>query len=290
MAGRQEIAYVVIKLVGSMIDYSTRSLPFPVRYVVDLARYRHLAWNLVGSDLRSRFRRSHLGILWAVLQPLGFSLIIAVVWSQVFQAASFMTFTIYVYSGMLVWDYFAQCVTIGLDSLMSSRGYLKQARIPFLIFQMRVPLSGLVIMACGLVGLVLLMAVTGQLPPIGLHLLLVPIFMGMLLLLVLPLSMIFSIIGPSFRDARYIIALALQAVFFLSPVMLDRAVLHNPSLSLLQYINPVISLLDLFRDPMLHGLLWSRQDVIIWALWTVGLWTVALWTMIRTGRKIIFAL
>jgi len=274
----------------SYTNYSTRSLPFPVRYVVDLVRYRHLAWNLVGSDLRSRFRRSHLGILWAVLQPLGFSLIIAVVWSQVFKAASFMTFTVYVYSGMLVWDYFSQCISIGLDSLMSSRGYLKQARIPFLIFQVRVPLSGLVVMACGLIGLVVLMAVVGQLPPLGPHLLLVPLFMGMLLLLVVPLSIIFSIIGPSFRDARYIIALALQAVFFLSPVMLDRAVLHNPSLSMLQYLNPVIPLLDLFRDPMLHGLFWSRQDVIVWACWTGGLWAIAMWTMVRTGRKIIFAL
>lgn len=274
----------------SYSNYSTRTMPFASRYLADLVRYRHLAWNLVGSDLRSRFRRSHLGILWAVLQPLGFSLIIAVVWSQVFKAASIMTFTIYVYSGMLVWDYISQCVTIGLDSLMSSAGYLRQARIPFLIFQMRVPLSGLVIMGCGWVGLVMLMAVTGHMPAIGFHLLLLPLFVGMLLLFVLPLSIIFSIIGPSFRDARYIIALALQAVFFLSPVMLDRAVLHSPSLSLLQYINPVISLLDLFRDPMLHGALWSLQDLAIWALWTIGLWAIALVTMVRTGRKIIFAL
>lgn len=274
----------------SYTNYSTRALPFPVRYVADLVRYRHLAWNLVGSDLRSRFRRSHLGILWAVLQPLGFSLIIAMVWSQVFQSKSFMTFTIYVYSGMLVWDYFSQSISIGLDSLLSSRGYLKQARIPFLIFQVRVPLSGLVVMACGLIGLIALMTAVGQLPPLGLHLVLVPLFMAMLLMLVIPLSIIFSIIGPSFRDAKYIIALALNAVFFLSPVMLDRAVLHSPSLHLLQYINPMIPLLDLFRDPMLHGLLWSRQDVIVWACWTSGLWVVALWTMAQTGRKIVFAL
>lgn len=274
----------------SYTNYSTRALPFPVRYVVDLVRYRHLAWNLVGSDLRSRFRRSHLGILWAVLQPLGFSLIVAMVWSQVFQSKSFMTFTIYVYSGMLVWDYFSQCISIGLDALMSSKGYLKQARIPFLIFQVRVPLSGLVVMGCGLIGLVGLMTVVGQLPPLGLHLLLVPLFMAMLLLLVIPLTIIFSIIGPSFRDAKYIISLALSALFFLSPVMLDRAVLHSPSLHLLQYINPMIPLLDLFRDPMLHGLFWSRQDVVVWALWTGGLWVAALWTMAQTGRKIVFAL
>lgn len=274
----------------SYTNYSTRTLPFPIRYVADVARYRHLAWNLVGSDLRARFRRSRLGIMWAVLQPLGFSLIIAMVWSQVFQSKSFMEFTIYVYSGMLVWDYFSQGVLGSLDSLLNSRGYLKQARIPFIIFQMRVPLSGLIILLFGLVGLVGLMAVVRQLPPIGLHLLLVPLFFLMLLVFVIPIGIISSIIGPTFRDARHIIGLALQALFFLSPVMLDRAILHSEQLAFLQYGNPLISMLDLFRDPMLHGLFWERQDVIIWAAWTGGLWFIAFFSAIRAGRGIVFAL
>lgn len=274
----------------SYTNFNTQSQAFIENYTAELFRYRYLAAGLVGSDLRARFRRSHLGILWAVLQPLGFSLIIAIVWSQVFKADSFMAFTVYVFSGMLIWEYLSQCVIIGLDSLTSSAGYLKQARIPFLIFQLRVPLSGSVVLGCGMIGLLGLMITVGEFPPIGPHLLLMPIFAVMLFFFVVPISIIASIVGPSFRDARYVIGLALQAVFFLSPVMLDRAVLHSESLQLLQYLNPVIPILDLFRGPLLHGALWSIQDVAIWAAWTSGLWIIALVTMFRAGRKIIFAL
>ena len=274
----------------SYTNYSTRSLPFMVRYVVDVARYRHLAWNLVGSDLRSRFRRSRLGILWAVLQPLGFSLVVALVWSQVFKAQSIETFVVYVFSGMLIWEYFSQSIFVSLDALLNSGGYLKQARIPFLIFQLRVPLSGLVVLLFGMIGLIGLMAAVGKLPPVGPHLLLLPIYMGMLLIFMIPVCIIASIVGPSFRDARYVIQLVLQAVFFLSPVMLERAMLANESVAFLQYVNPVVPLLDLFRDPMLKGILWARHDLIVWAGWTGGLWALAVWASVQTGRKIIFAL
>jgi lipopolysaccharide transport system permease protein len=261
-----------------------------VRYVVDVARYRHLAWNLVGSDLRARFRRTRLGILWAILQPLGFSLIIGTVWSQVFGAKSVSSFVVYVFSGMLVWEYINQCILVSLDSLLNSRGYLKQARIPFVIFQMRMPLSGLVILMFGLVGLVGLMLAVGAFPAPGLHLLLLPLYFLMLLIFAIPLSIISSLVGPAFRDARYVIMLALQAVFFLSPVMFDRAVLHSQSLWFLQYVNPVVPLLDLFRDPMLHGILWAKHDILSWAAWTGALWMIALWSAYRSGRGIVFAL
>jgi lipopolysaccharide transport system permease protein len=274
----------------SYANYTARNLPPPVRYVADLARYRHLALNLVGSDLRSRFRRSHLGILWAVLQPLGFSLIVASVWSGVFKSQGFTTFVIYVFSGMLVWEYFSQSVLSSLDTLTNSRGYLKQARIPFLIFQLRVPLSGQVILLFGIVGLLCLMAALDQFPPLGVHLLLLPLLLGMLLLFVIPLSILASIIGPTFRDARHIIGLALQALFFLSPVILDRAVLHSDSLILLQFLNPMVPLLDMFRAPLLDGELWSRTDVLTWACWTGGLWVLALLLSARAGRGIVFAL
>src|SRR5690606_26092310 len=153
-------------------------------------RYRHLCWNLVGSDLRSRFRRSHLGILWAVLQPLGFSLIIASVWAGVFQSQTFSTFVVYVYSGMLVWESFSQSILLSLDALINSKGYLKQARIPFLVFQMRVPLAGMVILLIGLTGLFGLMAVMDQFPETVLPLLLLPLYLGMLFIFVTPLSII----------------------------------------------------------------------------------------------------
>jgi ABC-type polysaccharide/polyol phosphate export permease len=83
----------------SYVNVHSRELPFLTRYAADLFTYRHLCWNLVGADLRARFRRSRLGILWAIIQPLAFALMIAAVWGGMFNVADYWAFAIYVFSG-----------------------------------------------------------------------------------------------------------------------------------------------------------------------------------------------
>ncbi len=271
-------------------NYNVRQVPFAIRYVSDLIRFRHLCWNLAGSDLRSRFRRSRLGIIWAIIQPLAFSLMIAFVWGSIFQAPDYLSFAAYVFSGMLVWEYFSTTTLGALDALVNANGYLKQQRIPFFIFQLRGPLVSTVIFAAGFVGLVILLALIGDLPPFGYHLLLVPAALGMAFLFVLPVSILFSVAGTQFRDLRYITMLLLQAMFFLTPVMLARSYLDQPPLNILNFINPAVPLINLFREPMLYGQFWDPRDVVVLAIWTAGLWVAAIAASVIFGRRVIFAI
>lgn len=272
------------------VNYHVRQYPFAIRYVSDLIRFRHLCWNLAGSDLRSRFRRSRLGILWATIQPLAFSLMIAFVWGSIFQEPNYWSFAAYVFSGMLVWEYFSTTTLGSLDALVNANGYLKQQRIPFFIFQLRGPLVSTVIFAAGFIGLIVLLAIIGELPPFGLHLLLVPAALGMAFVFVLPISILFSVAGTQFRDLRYITMLMLQAMFFLTPVMLKRSYLDTPPLDILNIINPAVPLINLFREPMLYGQFWDTRDVIVLAVWTGALWVSAIASSVIFGRKVIFAL
>ncbi len=126
----------------SYVNFERRPLPLGLDYVAELLRFRHLALNLVSSTLRSRFRRSRLGILWAVIQPLGFALIIAWAWGFIMHLPTFWDFAVYVYAGMIVWEAFGTVMNNSLEMVTASGGYLKQARIPLLIFQARTPLTG----------------------------------------------------------------------------------------------------------------------------------------------------
>jgi lipopolysaccharide transport system permease protein len=272
------------------VNIRERRLPFVVRYVGDLFLYRHLAWNLVASDLRARFRRSQLGVLWAVIQPLAFSLTIALVWGSLFESESYWDFAIYVFSGMIVWDYFANVVTVSQDALVNAEGYLKQTRIPFFIFQIRTPLTTMVIFLLGAVGLAVLLACLQKLPAFGEHLLVVPAFPVVLLLFGIPLATIMSIAATHFRDIKYISQILIQALFFLSPVMLGREILERPELSLLNYANPMVPLINLFRAPIIDGKLWDATEVLTLGIWIVGLWAMALLMAVKAGRRLVFAI
>jgi lipopolysaccharide transport system permease protein len=258
----------------SYTNIQGRQLPFLIRYATDLQNYRHLCWNLVGSDLRARFRRSQIGMLWAVIQPLSFSLLIALVWGSVFQTQTYWDFAIYVFSGMILWEYFATVVGVSQDSLMGAEGYLRQTRIPFLIFQVRTPLSALVILGCGVIGLFLLMIALQKFPPVGPHLLLVPIFFAIFLLFAIPVAILMSILGAHYRDAKYASQIVIQALFFVSPVMLGREILQKPELAFMQYLNPMVPMIDLFREPVLYGRMWHLHSAAIVTVWIAGLWAI----------------
>lgn len=258
-------------------------------YLNGLLKYRHLCWNLVGSDVRARFRRSRLGILWAIIQPLSFSLMIALVWGALFEQ-SFLNFAVYVFSGMVVWEYFTNVVLGSQDSLIGSEGYLKQARIPLIVFQARTPLSGFVTFLAGLVGLGGMLIALGQFPQLGPQLLLVPAFMLVLVVFLFPIAIIFSLLGTQFRDLRHASAISINALFFMSPVMIAREYLESEKLQFLHYVNPIIPLLDMMRAPVLDSTWWSMQDIVVMGSWIGGLWILALVLSFRFGRRIVFSL
>lgn len=267
-----------------------RRSPFPVRYVNDLLTYRHLAVNLVAADLRARFRRSYFGILWAIVQPLAFALIIAYVWHSLFESKSYWDFALYVFSGLIVWDYFAAVMNVSQDALTSAEGYLKQTRIPFLVFQVRTAASGLVIMGAACLGLIGLMAVLGELPPIGWHFLYVPAFFIVIFMFMAPLAILMSILGTKMRDMKYITMLAVQALFFVSPVMLAREVFDTDKMTLIKLFNPMAHILDMFREPLFNAAGWTGHQIMMVSLWTALFWIAAIWASIVEGRRLVFAI
>jgi lipopolysaccharide transport system permease protein len=274
----------------SYVNIQHRNLPFALRYLGDLITYRHLCWNLVASDLRARFRRTSLGILWAIVQPLSMALMIALVWGALARTANYWEFALYVFIGAVAFDLFGAALSEGQDAIMKARGFVMQARIPFFVFQLRAMLTAVVMFVFGLIGVIGFAMSIGLFPPPGLHLLLVPAFIGIALLFCLPITIFMSVVGSQFRDVQHISGLLLRAIFLLSPIMLPREVLHTPHLQFMEYVNPVVPFLDMIRDPLIYGQFWDPQDVIVLSAWTVGLWVLAFFTAGSTGRKVVFAL
>lgn len=273
----------------SYVNVQERKLPFVVRYIGDVLAYRHLLWNLVGSDLRARFRRTHLGILWALIQPLGFATVIALVWGGLHGAKPYWDTALYVFSGLVTYEMFTTTVIGGQDGLIRSGGYLQQARIPFLIFQMRVVLTGSVVYAIAILGVLVFALCIGAFPMPGPHLALIPVFFLFYLAFLFPISILMSLVGCYYRDMKHISGLAAQALLLVSPIFMPRETLDSPNLHFMQFVDPIVPLLDMFRAPTLYGRFWSTQDVVVVGIWTAGLWVAAITASISVGRRPVFA-
>jgi lipopolysaccharide transport system permease protein len=259
------------------------------RFWRDLVRYRDLLFNLVGSDLRSRYRRSFFGVLWAMLQPLGFAGAIGLVWANVY-GLPFKEFMVVVLGGLIVFELFSQTLNTSLHALTNAQGYLQQQRIPLFIFQMRPVISALINFGFGFLSFLIVVALTGAMQLTSLSAGFVAM-LAMSVLFLIPLAMIFSVLGTLYRDVVHIAGLATSALLLISPVFLRFENLSNAALlHVITLCNPVALMIHMFRDTMHYGVGLDMIEVAAFGCWIVGAWIVALVLMKNVGRDIIHKL
>jgi ABC-type polysaccharide/polyol phosphate export permease len=258
-------------------------------YFQTLLRYRHLFLNLIGADLRARFRRRYLGIFWAMLQPIGFALVIAYVWHLLFHH-ELSYFALHVMSGLIIWEFFTDSINRGLHALEHGAGYLKQTRVPFFILQARVPFTEAVAFLFGLAGFFIMQIGFGVAPPLSPSILLLIPYVAIMILLCVPISMICSIFGAQFRDLQHITSMALRALFFCSPILAERELFNTPALHFMHWLNPVLPLCDLFRDPAIKGVWWDPFDLLVILGWSALLWAIALIVAAVNGRRVVYSI
>lgn len=260
----------------------------PEHYVSTVWSRRDFCWHLAMADIRSRFRRSHLGVLWAILQPMLLTTIMSVVLALVFKQP-YKEFSLYVFSGLLVWDFFVSGINTGATSIISGEGYLRQTRLPLAIFPVKAVIFCSVFFACGLVAYVLYAA---ALVPASLSfysILVLPIF-ALMFFFVMPLAIISSIVNTHFRDFQQFINLALQMLWYLSPVFVAREIFKQPALATWTCVNPVAAICDAIRDPLMYHRLPHSTDIALILAYSIFLWLIAIFMLRRFSATLIFRL
>lgn len=251
-------------------------------------RFRHFCLNLVGSDLRARFRRTYLGVAWAVLQPVAITVILVLVFVHV-SPTPWRELSVYIYTGMTLWDLFSSGILISASSLLAGGSYLRASRIPAIVFPVRSVLHAAALNLCGLIGLI---AWTVLFFPqaVSVHWVFFPVFYALVLFVVAPFGIICSVLTVKLRDFQNALALLLQGLWFLSPVFMARAVFDSPGLSVFAALNPVNSLCDVFRDFFMYGSWPSLYDLLQPLAWGGIGWLVALRMLKQSEPNLVFDL
>src|SRR5215217_8179310 len=132
--------------------------------LLDLYRYRDLVGALVSRDLKVRYRRSAIGFLWTMLQPLLMMLVLRTVFSTLFQAKSAEVpqhYEIYALAGILFWNFFSQSIVASMNSLRGNAQLLQKLPVPKAVFPVATVISGVINLLFALVPLFLILLWTG---------------------------------------------------------------------------------------------------------------------------------
>ena len=109
----------------------------------ELYQYRDLVLYLVGRELKVRYRRSMIGFLWTMLQPLLTMLVLYAVFSTLFRF-NLRNYPVYVLAGLLFWNFFQQSIIASMNSLKANAVLLQKLPVPYSVFPVATVLSGLV--------------------------------------------------------------------------------------------------------------------------------------------------
>ncbi len=250
--------------------------------------YRHFMLHLVASDLRSRFRRTHLGIIWALLLPLMFASALTILFSTVFKQP-WQEMVLYIYSGTILWDFFSTSANRGADSFIESTGYIKQTRMPLIIFPIRVVLSSAAYFAISLIGLLLLVVFINPAHLSAYWIFVVP-FIFIMTLICVPIAILCGFINTVFRDFHPTLSIILQFLSFLSPIFIPKEAYLSENMRIFSEINPVFALCNILREPLLHARIPTAHDFFVVLIWGTMLWIVAILFARSIDKKMVYYL
>jgi ABC-type polysaccharide/polyol phosphate export permease len=242
-------------------------------YIAGLKKFMPLIRLMVSRDYKSRYKRSVLGILWSLLNPLMTMLVMTLVFSQVFRFA-LPHFPVYLLSGSLLFMFFAEATGIAIDSIAANRAIITKVYVPKYIFPATKVFSSFVNLAFSLTALVIIILLTGA--PFHWTVFLIPIPLFYLFVFTLGLSMLLSSVAVFFKDIKYLYGIFLTALQYLTPIFWPLDILPEWARPFMG-LNPMFQYISYFRNLVLHGVVpdvWANVVCISFALFFLFLGTL----------------
>lgn len=124
--------------------------------IIIITKYKWLLQELIIRDLKLKYRRSVLGYLWSVLNPLMMMVIMTIVFSNMFRF-DIPQYPVYLLCGQLVFNFFAESTNMAMSSILGGASLIKKVYIPKYIFPVSRILSCFATMLLALVALFIVM-------------------------------------------------------------------------------------------------------------------------------------
>lgn len=225
----------------------------------DFFHYKDLLKHLVARDIKLKYRRSVLGYLWSVLDPLLSMVVMTIVFSTMFKR-NIENFPVYLFCGQLLFNFMRNSTSQAMNSINVNGALIKKAYVPKYIFTFSKVISGLVDLMFNLVALVLVMLVTGA--KFSWSNLLFPLVLVQMFLFSLGLGMFLAQANVFFKDVQHIYNAVMMAWMYLTPIFYPVESLPESVRWGITHLNPMYYYVKQFRDIFYAGTLPQGQYVL----------------------------
>lgn len=216
----------------------------------ELWKYLELFYFFTWRDIKVKYKQTYLGVLWALLQPLGMMIIFTFIFSKTLKIQTgAIPYPVFVLSGLILWGFFSSSVSHSAESMIQNANIIKKIYFPRLI----IPCSAILVALFDFLMALFIFIVLciWYKNPIALS----AVFYfpaGVLLTMLAAFGMgtFLAALNIKYRDFRYVVPFMLQVLFFSSQVIFPLQSINHTYLKYILAINPLNGAIELLRTPL----------------------------------------
>ncbi|KGM09190.1 ABC transporter [Cellulomonas carbonis T26] len=270
--------------------------------VRELRRSPELLANLTRREVKGKYKRTALGQLWSLANPIAAMLIYSAVFGIILQVpvpegdpSGLHSFPVFLLCGLLPWSFFIGVVNGGMGALVGNENLIKKVWFPRSVLIVATTLSTMFTWSIEMLVLAVVLVVLGA--QVWVYLPLVVLVMALLALFATGVAMVFAIANVYFRDVTHLSSILFQAWFYLTPVLYPVSIVAEQSdrigplpggITVLDVyrLNPMERFMEVFRNLLYDNRLPDLGSVLYCVGWTAVALVVGAWVFQRHQGKL----
>lgn len=237
---------------------------------------------MVSREIKRKYARSYLGIVWSVLNPLLTMAVMSMIFSTIFKR-SIENFPIYYLTGTILWSFFSQSTTAAMTGLVDNKSLLLKVKLTKQTFILSRVLTALANLGYTMIAYILMLIVFTVKPSVTM--LLFPLVIVFLFLFSMGISYILSIAYVFFGDIKYLYSVVLTIWMYMSAIFypVDNV---TPVMQRIISANPVYSYIQFARECVMYQ---KVPDGEVWLKmigWGVGVFLVGYYIFRRKENSV----
>lgn len=225
-------------------------------------KYMPLVKELVSRDLKVKYRRSALGYLWSLLNPLLMMTVMTLVFSYMFRF-DIPNYPLYLICGQTMWNFFSEGTNMAMQSIWQNASLLKKVYVPKYVFPLSRIVSSFVNMLFSLTAILIVMLATRA--KLGLTILLIPIPMLFLFMFSFGVGMVLAALSVYFRDISHLYSVVTLAWMYATPIFYPLQSIPE-RIQIVIRLNPMYQIIDIFRNLVIYESIPAMNSIMVCAL------------------------
>lgn len=231
------------------------------RHLNQLEYIRDLVRELVARELKLRYKRSILGVVWAILNPLSYVLIFTLI--RPVLNIGVKNYSQYVLAGVVAWNWFREGLMLSVNAITGNRDHIKIPGFPLAVLPVVSVTTSLIDMVVTIPIILLIYVIGGG--KLSAVLILLPVLIILQFLLILGLGYMVATMNAAFRDTKHLLGVVLGLLFFLTPIFYDAGVIPE-RYQFLYNLNPIVHMIAAYRAILIEGTMPDLRMLFVLAI------------------------